>query len=267
MIDIHSHILPGLDDGPQSMEEALRMCHIASADGIRTIVATPHYKPGSYDWNAASLQTILTALQEEVRAAGLDLTLLPGAETPLSPELSTLLLMDGKFLTLNCSSYFLVEFSPHAVPVNTESFLQSLMLAGLVPVIAHPERSSWFMHQPESLSRLVAQGALLQLTAGSILGQFGPEVRNFSQHLISGGLAHVIASDAHDAGDRSPLLSEAVSLVADLTGLERARAMVTSTPAAIISGQRLQLPAADYFHHPRPTRSRSWMQRLLGRAA
>ncbi len=266
MIDIHSHILPGLDDGPQSMAEALQMCRIASADGIRTIVATPHYNPGSFGWSASSLQASLTALQKAVRAAGLDLTLLPGAETPLFPELSALLMKNDTFLTINRGIYFLVEFRPHAVPANAEPFLKSLISAGLVPVIAHPERCTWFMHHPEMLSRLARMGALLQLTAGSILGHFGPEARNFCQYLITGGVAHVIASDAHDCSERSPMLSEAVSMVADQVGRESALGMVTTTPAAIIAGRRLQLPAAVRIHNsePYPVWTRSWMERLLG---
>ncbi len=267
MIDIHSHILPGLDDGPQSMAEALQMCRIASSDGIRTIVATPHYNPGSPGWSVTQLQECLTALQKAVRAAGIDLTLLPGAETTLTPELTSLLIGNDTFLTINRGIYFLVEFGPHSVPANAEQFLTSLLSVGLVPVIAHPERCTWFTYRPEMLTRLARLGALLQLTAGSILGHFGPEARNLCRYLITGGMAHVIASDAHDCGDRSPLLSEAVSLVADLVGREAARAMVTTTPAAIIAGRRLQLPAAEHIPPPRPPRARSWMGRLLGARA
>lgn len=266
MIDIHCHILPEVDDGAGSMEEALDMCRMAEADGISTVVATPHYGPGIFGWNAAGLRERVAALRGALRVAGSSLTILGGAELPLLPELPELLRGDPS-LAINSSSYFLVEFRPHALPAQAVPFLESLMAEGLVPVIAHPERCTWFSRQPEQLAGLVAGGAMLQVSAGSLLGVFGPQVREFSQVLVRNGMARVIASDGHDRAGRPPLLSRAVALAAELVGEERARSMVTSTPAAIISGQRLQFPAMEQPLPDRASAPRSWFRRLLGAAA
>lgn len=266
MIDIHCHILPGIDDGARSMQEALEMCRMAESDGISTIVATPHYKPGSYDWSADELVSAVSRLQNALSAAKIGLTILPGAEVAVFPELPGRL-RKNRFLTINNGRYLLVEFRPHSVPANVEQFLLSLMDLGLIPIIAHPERCDCFLNQPTLLTRLVEKGVLLQLTADSITGQFGPEVYNFSQWLINKGLAHIIASDAHDDGERSPRLTEAVSLVADLVGQEKARAMVYSIPAAIIASRPLRLPLPVVCCESHQIKPRSWLRRLLDAAA
>lgn len=266
MIDLHCHILAGFDDGPADQEESLAMCRQASADGIRTIVATPHYKPGSYEWKMDALFLAVCGLQSAVTSAGINLTILPGAEAALFPELPDLL-REKNFLTINSGCYFMVECTPHSVPANAGQFLLSLMDGGVVPVIAHPERCDLFFSQPELLSHLVAKGALLQLTAGSITGQFGPQVRDFSLILIKKGLAHIIASDAHDVSQRPPRLAEAVSLVADLVGHQRAQAMVNSSPAAVVASRPLRFPLPAERREQHPVRPASWFRRILGAAA
>jgi len=266
VIDLHCHILPGIDDGAQSMQEALDMCRMAEADGITTIVATPHYQPVSCPWAATELNERVASLQDTLRMAGIALTILPGAELPLFPELPGLLKNDP-YLTINRSSYFLVEFRPHAIPANAMPFLITLIKSGLVPVIAHPERCDWFARHPDFFDELLGLGALFQLTAGSILGEFGTGVQEFSLGLIRKGMIHVIASDGHNRSDRPPLLAQAVTMVADLVGTACAEAMVTTTPAAIIANQRLQFPAREEMPLPRQTHPRTWFQRLLGASA
>ena len=266
MIDIHCHILPEIDDGAHDMQEALEMCRMAEADGISTIVATPHYKPGAFFWSAADMQVRIASLQDELSTSCSALAILPGAELSLSPELPRLLREDS-FLTINRGIYFLVEFHLHSFQANALPFLVSLMESGLVPVIAHPERYDWFARQPELFTELIRRGALLQLSAGSIRGEFGPTIGEFSRELLRRGLAHVIASDGHNRADRRPLLSRAVTLAANLIGAERAEAMVTTTPAAIIAGIRPQIPVAEDRLLSRPTTSRSWIRRILGAAS
>lgn len=264
MIDIHCHILPGLDDGPQTLEESLSLCRAAANDGVRTIVATPHYKPGTYEWSGAEVLAAISRLSSAVAAAGINLRILPGAEVSVFPELSSQLKAGGP-LTLNQGIYFLVEFRPHSIPANSEAFLTSFLDAGLVPVIAHPERNAWFMGHPEVLYPLVRRGVLLQITAASLTGGLGPQARDFSSYLLRHDLAHVIASDAHDLSDRPAALSRAVSLAADLVGEERAVTMVTTVPEAIIAGRRRMVIQPVESVLPEEARPASFFRRTLQR--
>lgn len=264
MIDLHCHILPGVDDGPATMAEAVAMCRTASADGIRTVVATPHYRPGSFTWNPDEQQTAIEALQNEIDAAGLLLTILPGAEIAFCPELPELL-KNGTHLTINRGCYFLLEFRPEAVPANVEPFLSSMIEAGYLPIIAHPERNSWFTRRHDILTSLVRRGALLQITAVSLLGELGADVRSFSRLLLKNNLVQIIASDAHNPGDRPALLAAAVRAAADEIGTERANALVTTNPQAVINGIRLAAPEkAGYLATEALPRTTSWFRRLLG---
>jgi protein-tyrosine phosphatase len=264
VIDLHCHILPGVDDGPETMAESLAMCRTAASDGIRTIVATPHYRTGCFTWSEADQHSSIAALQSEIDAAGLPVSILPGAEIAFCPELPGLL-KNSVHLTINRSGYFLIEFRPQAVPAAIEQFLVTLLDAGYLPIIAHPERNSWFTHHHDVLTSLVRRGALLQITASSLFGGFGADVRAFSQQLLRNNLVQIIASDAHNCSDRPTLLSAAVNIAADLIGVEQAVALVTTNPLAVINGTRLQPPEiAGYIAPEYSARPSTWFRRLLG---
>jgi protein-tyrosine phosphatase len=262
MIDIHCHILPGMDDGPGSLREALDMCCAAAADGIKTIVATPHFKPGTYDFTDQTVLDSVNLLETAARNEGLDLRILAGAEIAVSPEMPAYL-RQGRHLTINNNGrYFLAELPPLSVPPNWEGFLLSLISSGFVPIIAHPERNDWFMNHPDALSLAVSRGIMLQITAMSILGDFGLEVRDFSDYLLSHNLVHAIASDAHSPDFRRPALSEAVRIAADLVGAERAGALVNTVPEAIITGR--DIPSLGPVGYPPPgAQKRKWFTRLF----
>lgn len=236
MIDLHCHILPGLDDGPESLDESLAMCRAAVADGVRCIVATPHYKPGSYAFAVSAIRKAADELAAAVQNIGLDLTILPGAEVTVSPEMSTQLRPGGE-LTLNHRCYFLAEFSPLSVPAGWDDFLAGFIDKGLVPIIAHPERNAWFMQHPDALAAAVYRGIKLQITAMSLGGGFGAAARDMSIALLRQNLVHVLASDAHSAAFRPPKLSDGLRLAADLLGRERAEALVNDNPKAVIEGR------------------------------
>jgi protein-tyrosine phosphatase len=233
MIDLHCHILPGMDDGPETLAEAVAMCRVAAADGIDTIVAAPHYKPGTYEFSGAELRQAIDTLSGELKKQGLAIRILPGAEVTVSPEMQGSLIPGGH-LTINHGRHFLVEFSPLSVPNRWDTFLLSFLNAGLTPIIAHPERNAWFIRHFEALAAAVRSGIMIQITAMSITGGFGPEVRGFGVRLLKENLVHVIASDAHSADDRPPKLADAVSLAADVIGSEMAEALVTAIPQSII---------------------------------
>jgi protein-tyrosine phosphatase len=262
MIDIHCHILPGMDDGPEHLDAAIRMCRMAAADGVRTIVATPHFSPGSNEFDNAMLTAAQQLLQAAVQKDGLDLSILIGAEVAVTPELD-FHLKQHRFLAINGGRYFLAEFRPLSVPANWDTFLISMMASGFVPIIAHPERNLWFMNHPEALPFVVKNGVMLQVTAASITGGLGPDVRDFCSYLLKRNLVHIIASDAHSADFRPPRLSEAMELAADIIGAERAEAMVTSVPDAIISDKDIRLSEPLAHVLPEEGRARTWMQKLF----
>jgi protein-tyrosine phosphatase len=263
VIDLHCHILPGVDDGPETMAQALQMCRTAAADGIRTIVATSHFKPGCFLWSAAEQRTWIDTLQQEIAAADLPLTILTGAEIAFCPELPALL-KNGSHLRINRSNYFLLEFRPQVVPATIERFLTTQIEAGYLPIIAHPERNAWFVHRHDVLTALVRRGALLQITGSSLLGGFGAEARIFSEQLLRSNLVQIIASDAHNMDDRPAQLSRAVTAAAALIGVERATELVTTNPHAVISGARLAPPHTAGYLTPEPdAKASSWVRRLF----
>lgn len=261
MIDLHCHILHGIDDGPETLAEAVAMCRAAAADGIGTIVAAPHFKPGMYEFTGPGIMAAVEILSREVAKQGLGIRILPGAEVTVSPEMHAIL-RPGGHLTINSGRYFLAEFRPLSVPAHWDAFLLSFLDAGMTPIIAHPERNAWFINHPEALAAVVQSGVLVQVTAMSITGGFGPEVRDFSIRLLRQNLVHSIASDGHSADLRPPQLAGAVALAADVVGLERAEALVTVIPRAIIDSR--PIPRLDPVEFSPQTRGqeRTWLQRL-----
>ncbi len=242
MIDIHSHILPGLDDGAGDLEEALEMARLAVADGIRVIVATPHlFKYKSGDLDAINEKSVilerLDRFRDRLAAEGLALEILPGCDVSLSVD-TLRLLAEDRVLTVNDGKRYLLLELPHfSIPPTLEDICFRLQSLGLTPIITHPERQPLIQESPDRLGRLVDLGCLAQLTAGSLTGGFGRRIARVSRQLVKKGYIHLLASDAHNTRGRPPILSQAVSVLSKLVGPEQARAMVTQTPAKIIKGE------------------------------
>jgi len=242
MIDIHSHILPGIDDGAGDLEEALEMARLAVADGIRVMVATPHlFKHQSMDLDAINEKSVilerLDRFRDRLAAEGIALEILPGCDVPLSAD-TLRLLAEDRVLTVNDGKRYLLLELPHfSMPPALEDICFRLQSLGITPVITHPERQPLILESPERLARLVELGCLAQLTAGSLTGTFGRRVAKVSRQLVKNGHIHLLASDAHNTRGRPPILSRAVTELSKLIGPERARAMVTRTPEKIIKGE------------------------------
>jgi protein-tyrosine phosphatase len=242
VIDVHSHILPGIDDGARDLEEALEMARLAVADGIRVMVATPHlFKHKSVDLGAINEKRIilehLDAFRDRLAVEGIDLEILPGCDVPLSIE-ALILLEDDRVLTVNDGKRYLLLELPHfSIPPAMEDICFRLKSRGLTPIITHPERHPLILERPERLERLVNLGCLAQLTASSLTGGFGRQVARASRQLVKKGYIHMVASDAHNTRGRPPVLSKAVSELTKLVGLEQARAMVVHIPEKIIKGE------------------------------
>jgi len=262
MIDIHCHILPGIDDGPSTMDESVEMCRAASADGIRAIVATPHFSHSLRLVHTTGIRRLVRELNRHLKNAGVPLTILPGTEAPVVPELHEYL-AKGEILTINDSKrYLLVEFHPHVMPLNWDKFFLSLMEKAVVPVIAHPERNEWFIRNIAALYSAVKNGVLVQITAMSITGQFGEEIRAFASRLLEHNLVHAIATDAHSSAHRPPVLSAAVSAASEIIGAERAMELVGKIPQAITEGAPLSVPEPVKMQMETTT-EKKWVRRLF----
>ena len=245
MIDIHSHILPGIDDGVKTEDEAVAFARMAVEDGVHTIVATPHCKEGFYFNDLDKVLEETQRLQKRLAAEGIQLRLEPGAEVHVCPDLVERV-RDGRAPTLlNNGKTLLLELSLSQYPVDLENLVFQLKLAGLEVVFAHPERIRYFQDDVRRYEAVIHQGATGQITTGSLLGTFGSDAEEFSEELMEKGLVHVIASDAHNTRGRKPILSEAVEVAAEWVGEARAQAMVIDAPQALIEGRSPELPPVD----------------------
>lgn len=250
MIDIHSHILPGLDDGPANWDETISMCKRALSDGIHTIVATPHRRLDRFPFSKEAVLTKVKTLNEILSSnpETQGLKILPGSEIYLEADILKIIYRgDIIFVgnrqpnsTTGVVRYFLLELLDPFVPSPLLKIVSKLVDKSIIPIIAHPERNSMIRRNGSILKELVDAGGLSQVTASSITGGFGRKIRKYVEGLFACNLVHVIATDAHSKTGRPPLLSKAVSEAGKKTGLEKARMMVTTVPGAIINGRKLE---------------------------
>lgn len=240
MIDIHSHVLPGVDDGSESMEMSLDMLAIAADSGVRTLVATPHCNiPWEFDnYLSPELEELFLKLQQEAAREEIPLRLVRGMEVYATPELPELL-EEKRVWTINGSRWFLTEFSFHEDPDFCEEVLRDCRKLGYRPVIAHPERYFFLQDDPQLAYEWCTAGYALQLNKGSLLGRFGPEVRATAELLLQHGLAACVASDAHRPYERSTHMREVWDYLRRDYGEEYARLLLEENPARILSGREL----------------------------
>lgn len=201
MIDIHSHLLFGVDDGPETMEGTMRMVESAVEEGITHLVVTPHAYSPQYHVPAAEVESQVRILRDILKASELEVTISTGQEVRIHENLIHNLL-NKDILTLSESRYLLLELPTQHVPAYTITIIQSLLKEGIVPIIAHPERNRGIAEKPERLERLIRHGALAQVTAGSLAGHFGKNVQKLSLQLIEANLIHTYGSDAHNTDNR-----------------------------------------------------------------
>jgi len=260
MIDLHCHILHGLDDGPATLDESLAIARGAAADGIMAMVATPHVCNGVYCGSAAVIAQKVEALNVELGKAGIHLTIYPGAEVQLVPGLTDLL-RKGEACTINNSRYILIELPPTFLLKTVKDEFFGLRVNGYIPILAHPERHPRVKNDLDCLMELVQMGTLCQLTAQSLTGEFGKTVQTAAEKMVESGMAHILATDSHSSKWRKPVLSKAVNRAAGLLGSrEEALQMVSELPQAILADREftVEIPGMRKEHiHPNreePTR-------------
>lgn len=220
MIDIHCHILPGIDDGAQSVGESIAMAKLAVQEGITSIIATPHHNNGSYKNTKQEILKKVDELNKVLQKESISLKILPGQEPRIYGELLEDYKQD-EILSLNASGqYLFIELPSGQVPRYTEQLLFEIQMNGLTPIIVHPERNSEIIQNPDILYQLVKKGALTQITASSVAGYFGNSIKKFSYQLIEANLTHFIASDAHNVSNRSFKMIESLDAIEKKYGVD-----------------------------------------------
>lgn len=265
MIDLHCHILPGIDDGPTSLDVSLAMARCAVQDGITFIACTPHIYPGLYENQRSGIEAAVEAFRRELSQAGIPLQLGVGADTHLAPDLVGSL-RDGRVPTLCGSRYLLLEPPHHVAPPRFDESVFSLMAAGYIPVITHPERLSWIETHYTVFANLVRQGAWMQLTAGSLTGRFGRRPRYWAERMLDEGLVHLLATDSHHIDKRPPLLAEGRQAAAVRVGEQEATHLVLTRPQGVLDNTApFDLPALPAGTPAGRAKPGFW-QRLFGTA-
>jgi protein-tyrosine phosphatase len=268
MIDLHTHILPGLDDGAKTLEESIQMCWKSYRDGVRTIVATPHTLNGLYLNDRDIILKKVDELNEALKRVGFTndlndpnghntstpsrvnasthspihvLRILPGSDIRLCEN--TLSHLDqGKVMTIGDSKkYLFLEFPFQGIPHQAEGFIFQVMQRGMIPIITHPERNIELGQRPRRYYEMIRMGCLGQVTAMSLTGELGRRIKQVAERLLTNRLIHFIASDAHSPDGRPPILSEAVRMAEKIVGKEEAQKMVTEYPQAILEGRKLHV--------------------------
>jgi protein-tyrosine phosphatase len=232
MIDIHCHILPRIDDGPSDISESIEMACIAAADGINTIVATPHLKD-----RADMTEEIMSGVNElnaRLTELKIPVKILRGADINVMLFIPSL----GDY-TINGTTYLLFEFPHTHMPGNSGQIIFNAMSSGLHPIITHPERNPSVIRDPNIIIDLRETGPLVQITAGSLTGHFGPEARECAFYLLRKGAVDIIATDAHSSNGRRPVLSEGLHVAEKIVGRKHASRMVKANPLAVIEGRRI----------------------------
>lgn len=232
MIDLHSHLLPGIDDGAPDLATALKLARIAVQDGITHMMCTPHIHPGRYDNTIASIQRALSELQQGLIKERVKLVINAAAEVRFGMELMVAI-KNNKIPFLGewrGQPVLLLEFPHGEIPFGAERLTQWLLQQGIQPLIAHPERNKGFMRAPDKIKPFLEQGCLLQVTAGAVAGLFGEPAQQLAHALLKEKKVTVLATDAHNIKHRPPILSEGRTAAAQLIGEVAARRLVLDNP-------------------------------------
>jgi protein-tyrosine phosphatase len=249
MIDLHTHILPSLDDGAMDDEMTLDMLRTAQNDDISQIVSTPHYICGANNYDTATLFNTYDRINKLKEESNINVEILLGNELFLD-EYTLSHLKQNKCLTLNNSKYVLVEFSLIAIPQNAECLLYGLLNAGYIPILAHAERYREVIQDTYFLIKFIEMGCLIQVNSTSITGLAGRRITKTAMELILRNMVCVVASDCHSNRGRAPRLKHAYNIVSSRVGKKKADLLFTINPSKIIKNEKVTLGLESHFVHP-----------------
>ena len=236
MIDLHCHILPGIDDGAGDLKVAKSMARAFVADGVSVVACTPHILPGLYHNTGPQIREATLKLQRLLDEEDIALKLVPGADNHIVHDFVEGL-RSGHLLSLAGSRYVLVEPPHHVAPPRFEDLFFGLLVARYVPILTHPERLTWIGQHYTKIQRLVEAGVWMQITAGSLAGAFGKTARYWAERMLDDGVVHLLATDAHDAQHRPPDLSRGLDLAARRIGIHEALKLVVAHPQWVLDNQ------------------------------
>jgi protein-tyrosine phosphatase len=246
MIDIHSHILPSVDDGAQNLEQAIEMAKAAVEEGITHLYATPHHRNGRYENERNDIILQVYLLNHELQQRQIPLQILPGQEIRMYKEFIEHI-DQNVFIPLNHETkYILIELPSSHIPSYAAEILFELSLRNYIPIIAHPERNSEILANPDVLYDFIVMGSLTQITASSVIGNFGKKIMNFSHDLIKANMAHFIASDAHNITSRGFHLNKAYETVQIQYGLDT-RYYLQENAELVMQGKSIFTPQPSYI--------------------
>lgn len=209
MIDLHCHILHGIDDGAKTIDDSIDMAHAAVKEGITHVLATPHHMVRDWDNEKTKVLKLVKELQEELDSREIPLTIFPGQEVRLYGDIIKDIEQNKILFVDEQKQYLLIEFPSTSIPHYTERLFYELQSTGVTPIVVHPERNRAIQEHPNRLKNIVNKGALAQLTAASYTGGFGKKIQKLSSQLIEANMVHFIASDAHNTTNRSFHMKEA----------------------------------------------------------
>lgn len=239
MIDLHCHLLPGIDDGPQTMEESIELADLAARNGITHAIATPHIHPGRWNNDRFLIARLCDRFRLRLAHAGIPLKLGMAAEVRVDAELIHWLAQD-KIPFLGCyknKQVLLLELPHHQIPLGTDNLISWLQQRDIQPMIAHPERNKDVIRRLDNLFPIIRQGCLLQITAGSITGRFGKPAQQRARQLLEMDLVFAIASDAHNRQHRPPDMAQGRDATRDIVGSAQAHKLVDTHPMQLVSSQ------------------------------
>jgi protein-tyrosine phosphatase len=264
LIDLHSHILFGVDDGAKTLEDSLAMGRLAAADGIHVMACTPHFMLGMYDNEANAIRHRVAELNMIFEQEGIDVALVTGSDAHIRPDFVQAL-RGGEILTLHDSRYVLVEPPHNVLPNRLDDLFFNIQASGFVPILTHPERLKWIERDYQFMVNAHKSGVWMQITAGSLTGRMGARPEYWAKRMLSEGLVHIIASDAHNTRARPPVLSEAFEIATSELGLDEATHLVVTRPTSVLDNAP---PGAVPDLRVEPTRlakaSGGFLRRLFG---
>jgi Capsular polysaccharide biosynthesis protein len=262
MLDMHCHILPGIDDGAKDLNDSIYISRMEERDGIATIIATPHYIDSESEVDVSRIEYLTDQLNSEIRNAGIKLDVLLGMEVLLSPNIVDLY-EANKIIAINNKNYMLIELPMYETfPQYVESTIFEMQLAGIRPIIAHPERYREIIKHPNKVYRLIEKECIMQCNAGSFAGKYGKEVRETAYNLLEHNMVHIIASDSHSSQMKSTHMRSCYDEISKEYSKKMANDLFTNNPQCIINGEDITIPEPQYI---KPKKSIFSFNKILNR--
>lgn len=250
MIDIHSHILPGVDDGSENMAESLEMARMYIENGFKKVIATPHYIEGEVNSGKDKNKRVLEELKEELLSNNLDLEVYLGNEIYTTMNMMDFL-ENKKAASLNDSKYILIEFPMYDIPLYIDNLIYEIQLGGYVPIIAHPERNSKIIEDPNILYNFIKKGALGQLNLPSIEDMYGSKIKATGEILLENKMIHFLGTDSHSKGNRSPAVGNSLERVREIVGRGKFREISRLNAESVLKNKQLEVEAPVEYRKSR----------------